>query len=302
MMAIARAQALLKSQSPCRKSFPWFSLRRFSRQSRVVRRGQVPEPESAEDVDENVLSVAERCKNILSVNWRGQLTTLKPKLTDQNEQTKAGRTYGEFSNYVFVNGKAVVFIPEDSNHCPNLLIDNRASFIVGHSDPYSLMKMFRQVKKVSPHSTLLGTLSIVEDDEALGVENVKMALKGFIAASEEAIEQASPAVKAILDSATHVLQSRMQALTSMLEPKGEDAYYQLDASSCYFVDAFGKKHSVDLLDATKTCPDPLSPLIPVIMEGINLSNARRFGLKVLCAWYLQIKVEVINVMAFLLHA
>lgn len=279
-MAMARPAASLL-RNVCDKKFPGLLHPPFLRRNLVGVRDHQP------DLEPNV---AERCKNILAANWRGQLTTLKPKLCDENERKKAGKIQGEITKYVFIDGKAVIWIPEDSLHCPNLLLDNRASFIVGHTDPIPLVKAFRKANKTVPHSNLVGTLSILEDDQTLSVEFVKIFLKKLIAESLKAVKQSSPAVTALLESGGHVLQTYTQALSSMIESKSDDTFYRLDVSSCLFVDIFGERHTVNLQEASENCP-PLSPLIQVVIEGINQSRSRRLGLRLLCAWYLRVKVE-----------
>lgn len=269
-----------------KRSFSFHLHRSFSRQARASK-GEEP----AKKPKYGVLSIAERCKCILAVNWRGQLTTVKPRLVDKEERKKAGRTLGELSSYIILDGKAIVWVPEDSQHCPNLLLNNRASFIVGHTDPSPLMKAFQQVKKAPPHAILVGTLIVPgDDDDMLSAGFMKVTIKKQISELQQAVNQSTPTIRAILESGSHVLRTRVQALTSMLESKEDDTFYQFDASSCHYVDSLGEKHMVDL-EASKKALNPLSPLLPVVMEGINRNYTRRLGLKLLCAWFLRVKVK-----------
>ncbi|MCO5609649.1 hypothetical protein L7F22_063879 [Adiantum nelumboides] len=52
----------------------------------------------------------------------------------------------------------------------------------------------------------------------------------------------------------------------------------------------GIKHLVEA-EVLKKAARAMSPLLPVVIEGINRNGKRRMGLKVLCAWFLHAKVK-----------
>ncbi|MCO5563368.1 hypothetical protein L7F22_017009 [Adiantum nelumboides] len=260
--------------------------RSFSRQARTRKAGEET-PKKRKAV---VPTMAERCKSILGLNWRGQLTTLKPRLADKEEREKADKTFGEFSNYILYDDKVIVYVPEESQHCPNLLLDSRASLIIGHTDPSPLMKVFQQVKKIPPHTLLVGTLIVPEDADKLSQEVLKDVIKEELSELEQIAHQSSPSIKPILESGGHVLQSRVRALNQMFECRKDDTFYHFDANSCHYVDMSGIKHLVEA-EVLKKAARAMSPLLPVVIEGINRNQKRRMGLKVLCAWFLHVKVK-----------
>lgn len=280
------AMARVLFQDNKRASYVCHLCRAFSRQARCSKTGGEPSKKRKPGVP----TMAERCKNTLGLNWRCQLTTLKPRLADKKEREKSEKTFGEFSSYIVHGEKLIVYVPEESQHCPNLLLNNRASLIVGHTDPSPLMKAFQQVKKTPPHTLFVGTLMVPDDADMLSAEIVKDVIKKQLSELQESVNQSSPSIRAILESGSHVLRSRVRALNSMLEPRKDDMFYRFDANLCQYVDISGIKHLVDLevLKKAKSC---LSPLLQVVIEGINRNRKRRMGLKVLCAWFLRVKVE-----------
>ncbi|KAI5070506.1 hypothetical protein GOP47_0014849 [Adiantum capillus-veneris] len=260
--------------------------RSFSRQARTSKiGGETPKKGKA-----GVPTMAERCKSILGLNWRGQLTTLKPTLVDGEEREKAEKTVGEFSNYIVYDEEVIVHVPEESKHCPNLLLNNRASLIIGHTDPSPLMKVFQQVKKTPPHALVVGLLMVPDDADRLSPEYMKDIIKKELSELKHIVNQSSPIVRPLLESGGHILRSRVQALNCMSEYKTDDMFYRFDASSCHYVDMSGIKHLVKLEELDRA-DRVFSPLLPVVIEGINRNKKRRMGLKVLCAWFLHVKVE-----------
>ncbi|MCO5614646.1 hypothetical protein L7F22_068930 [Adiantum nelumboides] len=228
-MVMARALC----QSSKRFSHLDYLHRSFSRQARTRKAGEET-PKKRKAV---VPTMAERCKSILSLNWRGQLTTLKPRLADKEEREKADKTFGEFSNYILYDclcsrGKST--LPESA-----------ASLIIGHTDPSPLMKVFEQVKKIPPHTLLVGTLMVPDDADKLSQEVLKDVIKEEISELEQIVHQSSPSIKPILESGGHVLQSRVRALNQMFECKKDDTFYHFDANSCHYVDMSGIKHLVE---------------------------------------------------------
>ncbi|KAH7281544.1 hypothetical protein KP509_36G053000 [Ceratopteris richardii] len=188
------------------------------------------------------------------------------------------------------NGDMIVHIPEESKHCPNLLLNNHASMIVGHTDPAPLMKVFQQIGQRPPHALLVGRLMVPEKADMLSAEFLKVLIEKDLTDLQEAVNQSSTSIRPILESGSHILRSHVQTLTSILESKKDDTFYRLDASSCYYVDMSGVKHLAEP-ERLQQAKISFSPLLQVVIEGINRNQSRRMGLKLICACFLRVKVK-----------
>eukprot|EP00249_Psilotum_nudum_P016404 c25806_g1_i1 orf=951-1757(-) len=210
------------------------------------------------EMETREVRLALRCKNLLAANWRGQLNTLTPKQVVKKKEKVARKITGTLVNYIFVNGTAVVFLPGDSPHCANLLINNRASLIIGHTDPIPLIKAFELLEKAPPRAVLVGALEFIENSEITTVNGVLKALNEEIKAAKQISTGAGHAFKSLLEDSGYVLENRLQGFFTMLDYRDEDAFYVLDVSSSHFVDMMGQKHAVETGNAFFNCePDPI---------------------------------------------
>ncbi|CAK9215362.1 unnamed protein product [Sphagnum troendelagicum] len=235
------------------------------------------------------LSLVQRCKNLLVANWRGQLTTITTSTTTNCADPEASKVWGSLVNYTLVAGKPVVWVPRNDAHEVNLLMDDRGSIVVGHTDPPPLVHAWRDVGFVPPRAVLLGPFTPLEPHEQ---EYVKRRVLKARDSNREGIEKAGAALRSVLQEAGRSASSRIHALSTMAEASTTDfAIYRCSPRSGQFVDLLGVRHEVAVSDIAGAATDPLCSVLAALVEGINQSEARRFALIVFCAVYLQVRAQ-----------
>ncbi|KAG9444937.1 hypothetical protein H6P81_016277 [Aristolochia fimbriata] len=225
-----------------------------------------------------VLSLAERCKNILSSNWHSQLHTIKADAKGSKGDIHSSRV-----KYFFKRGKPYIWIPEGDLHNVNTMIDERGSFSVVHTIPGPLMGLLKSIKKLPPRVALTGDVVPLKDDKVkLAWESLRQAIES----EREVILHPSYSVSGVLSSSTIGFKSRSENLLEVLE--GNDPYvvYKFDIRFCSYIDINGSIHEVDVDNIAVAKTDPLSPFTEKLIDGINQSQARRRALMLFCFVYL----------------
>lgn len=166
-------------------------------------------------IEESSLPLLQRCKNLLAANWRAQFTTIKANGEDPN----ASKVHGSLVNYVLVAGKPILWIPKNDQHEANILIDERASMVVGHTDPPPLIHAWREVGHVPPRTVLLGSVTPLESHEK---EYVRRRVSKVRDATKEAITDAKIALQNVLRNSGRSISARVQALSAMADSLDAD--------------------------------------------------------------------------------
>ncbi|KAL3686157.1 hypothetical protein R1sor_004179 [Riccia sorocarpa] len=252
-------------------------LRRYSPRANKPLKSEPPDEQRK--AEEASLPLLQRCKNHLMSNWRGQLTTVK---ADEKN------VHGSLLLYSVVAGQTLVWIPKNDLHESNLLLDNRGSLVVGHTDPPPLIHAMRNVGHVPPRTILLSELDLVPGYE---MEYVKKRVLKLLSSTKQTIENAGSATKSLLRDSGNSLNARLKALQTMASSQEKDFdVYRLSPKTCHFVDLLGGRHLVDVSDLMGAVTDHLCPLSAALIEGVNQSDNRRMALIMFCAVYVQERV------------
>ncbi|KAL4188897.1 hypothetical protein AMTRI_Chr08g204300 [Amborella trichopoda] len=196
-----------------------------------------------------VLTLAERCKNILGANCHGVLYTVKADAKGSNEEIHSSKV-----PYVFRRGRPYIWIPKDDSH--NVLPSRVA--LTGDVMP------------------------LKEDKVHLAVES----FKETISLEREAISHAGYPVSGVLSSSCPNCKTRGDNLQEILDRIKDYTLCKFDIRSCTYMDGHGVSHEVDLVDVRASKTDPLSPFTEKLIDGINQSQARRRALMLFCFVYL----------------
>ncbi|XP_011624077.1 uncharacterized protein LOC18436052 isoform X1 [Amborella trichopoda] len=225
-----------------------------------------------------VLTLAERCKNILGANCHGVLYTVKADAKGSNEEIHSSKV-----PYVFRRGRPYIWIPKDDSHNVNTIMDERGSFSVISTLPGSLMSLLRSVKKLPSRVALTGDVMPLKEDKVhLAVES----FKETISLEREAISHAGYPVSGVLSSSCPNCKTRGDNLQEILDRIKDYTLCKFDIRSCTYMDGHGVSHEVDLVDVRASKTDPLSPFTEKLIDGINQSQARRRALMLFCFVYL----------------
>lgn len=166
-------------------------------------------------VEESSLPLVQRCKNLLAANWRAQVTTINAN----DEGPDAPKVHGSLVNYVLVGGSPLLWIPKSDAHELNLVLDERGSMVVGHTDPPPLLRAWREVERVPPRAMLLGSIAPLPRHE---LEYVKRRLTKVQGAVNDAVKEAGSALQSVLQESGNSIKSRALALEAMVNATDAD--------------------------------------------------------------------------------
>ncbi|KAK1378058.1 FMN-binding split barrel [Heracleum sosnowskyi] len=230
-----------------------------------------------------VLSVAEKCKTILTSNWQGNLNTIKA-----DSQGSKGGIYTSKVKYFIKKGKPYLWVPEKDLHNVNTMIDERGSFAVSTPFPGSLLNMLQSMKKLPPRVALIGDVVPLSDEK---VQLATECLREIISSEQKAFKEYSYSVSGVLSTANLDSTSRSQNLQDLLDSNKIYTVYKINLSSCTYIDSNGSTHEVGLEKIGTTKADALSPFSMSLVDGINQSEARRRALILFCITYFNKNVK-----------
>lgn len=226
----------------------------------------------------SVLTIAEKCKNILASNWQGNLNTIKADSEDSKEEIYTSRV-----KYFVKKGRPYLWVPEKELHNVNTVIDERGSFAVSSPYPGPLASILKSIKKLPARIALVGDAVLLEDEKArLAAES----LTETLLAEQRIIEESSYSVSAILNSSNLGSASRNADLQKVLQGDIQYNIYRFNVRSCMYIDTNTKTHDVDLEDIEKSKVDRLAQFSMSLIDGINQSEARRRALILFCITFL----------------
>ena len=167
---------------------------------------------------ESSLPLVQRCKNLLAANWRAQMTTINA--TDDGPD--APKVHGTLVKYALVGGSPLLWIPKDDAHELNLVMDERGSMVVGHTDPPPLVRAWRELGRVPPRVMVLGSVAPLPRHE---LDYVKRRVAKVQGAVDDALKEAGSALQSVLRESGNLINSRARALEAMV--KATDAEYSV---------------------------------------------------------------------------
>lgn len=225
-----------------------------------------------------VLTLAEKCKNILAANWQGRLNTIKADAEGSKESIYTSKV-----KYMLKKGKPFIWVPEKDMHNVNTIIDERGSFAVASPTPGPLAKLLHSIKKIPTRVALSGDIAPLKSEKAqLAAE----CLKEVMLSEQQVIGESSYTVSGVLSSSNFITTSRNENLKDLLDEREKYVVYKFNISSCMYIDGHGGTHEVDLKDVQTSKADMLAPLSAKLIDGINQSEARRKALVLFCFVYL----------------
>lgn len=225
-----------------------------------------------------VLTLAEKCKNILAANWQGRLNTIKADAEGSKESIYTSKV-----KYMLKKGKPFIWVPEKDMHNVNTIIDERGSFAVASPTPGPLAKLLHSIKKLPTRVALSGDVVPLKSEKAqLAAE----CLKEVMLSEQRVIGESSYTVSGVLSSSNFITTSRNENLKDLLDEREKYVVYKFNISSCMYIDGHGGTHEVDLKDVQTSKADMLAPLSAKLIDGINQSEARRKVLMLFCFVYL----------------
>ncbi|XVF75355.1 hypothetical protein PTKIN_Ptkin13bG0181700 [Pterospermum kingtungense] len=230
-----------------------------------------------------VLTLAEKCRNILASNWQGHLNTIKSDAKGSKENIYTSKV-----KYILKRGKPYIWIPEHDLHNVNAIIDERGSFSVASPFPGPVGKLLRSMNKFPARVALTGDIVTLKDKKA---QSAAESLKEGMLAEEKAAKEFSYTVSGVLSSSNHFSTSRSENLKELIDGGEKYVIYKFNLSSCMFVDGNGGTHEVDFEDMEKCKADLLAPYSMKLIDGINQSEARRRGLILFCFIYLNVNAR-----------
>ncbi|KAJ7563068.1 hypothetical protein O6H91_03G095500 [Diphasiastrum complanatum] len=232
-----------------------------------------------------MLQLLRRSRSILACNWRCQLATM-------NASKSLGTVHGSFVRYALIGGQPCVWLgQQDHQHDLNLLMDDRMSLILGHSDPVPLIRTLKIIGSAPPHLLLFGRLDPVAD---LDLAKLKKGLKDVSVSVELATDGASHVLRQILKESGRCVDRWAEAYAEATAPENDFSWYRVLAKSCYYVDSTGMRHKLelsDIMDSDASSSDALSPLLAAIIEGVNQSEQRRLALMALCVIHQRVRAQ-----------
>lgn len=224
-----------------------------------------------------VLTFSEKCKSILSSNWRGQLNTIKADAKGSKEDI-----YTSKIKYICKRGKPYIWVPEKELHNVNLIVDERSSFSVANPIPGPLASLLRSIKKSPARVALTGDVVPLNDEK---VQSATKVLREVMLSEQTAISASSYTVSGVLSSSDHSCTSRSENLKDLLEGDEKYIVYKFNQRSCMYIDGNGSTHEINQEDMAGSKADPLAPLSAKLIDGINQSIARRRALMLFCLTY-----------------
>ncbi|KAJ0101211.1 hypothetical protein Patl1_06335 [Pistacia atlantica] len=224
-----------------------------------------------------VLTLAEKCKNILAANWQGHLNTIKADAKGSKEDIYTSKV-----KYIINRGRPYLWVPEKERHNVNTIIDERGSFAVASPFPGPLAKLLRSIKKLPTRAALSGDLVPLKSEKA---QSASESLKEIILSEQRVISESSYTVSGVLSSSDFITASRSENLKELIDEGEKYEIYKFNLSSCMFIDGNGRNHKVDLKDIETCKSDLIAPLSANLIDGINQSEARRKALMLFCFIY-----------------
>lgn len=225
-----------------------------------------------------ILTLAEKCKNILASNWQAQLNTIKA-----DAKGSKGGIYSSKVKYILKKGKPYLWVNEKDMHNVNTIIDDRASLAVASPFPGPLANLFKSMQKLPARIAITGNVVPLKEEK---VQLVAESLKEVMLSEQRQINEAPYTVSGVLSSSNLITTSRSENLKELLDGVEEYGVYRFNLSSCMFIDGHGRTHEVDMeaIEASKV--DPLAFLSAKLIDGINRSESRRRALVLFCFVYL----------------
>lgn len=222
----------------------------------------------------SVLTLAEKCKNILASNWEGYLNTIKADA----EGSKA-EIYTSKVKYFLRKGKPYIWVPEKDLHNVNAMIDERGSFAISSPFPRPLVKLLRSLKKLPARVALTGDVVPLPDEKIqLAVES----LQEMIQSEEQIVKGSSYSVSGLLGSCDQGSTSRSENLKELLDDNKKYIVYRFTPSSCTYIDSNRGKSDLELKDIEAIRAHPLSPYCMSLIDSVNQSDMRRRALVLFC--------------------
>ncbi|KAK2413441.1 hypothetical protein P8452_59084 [Trifolium repens] len=224
-----------------------------------------------------VLTFAEKCKNILTSNWKGSLNTIKV-----DAKGSKGDIHTSKVKYILRRGQPYLWVPENDLHNMNTIIDERGSFAVTSPFPGRLGAILKSLKKLPARVALSGDVLPLKEDKA---KSLVEKLHEVILSEQKATKEFSYTVSGVLSSSGSGT-SRSDNLQELLGDTEKYSIYKFKTRSCTFIDAHGSTFEVDVEDLGKSKADLLAPFSAKLIDGINQSEARRRALVLLCFVYM----------------
>ncbi|XVE99552.1 hypothetical protein REPUB_Repub03eG0208800 [Reevesia pubescens] len=196
-----------------------------------------------------VLTLAEKCKNILASNWQGHLNTIKSDAKGSKESIYTSKV-----KYILKRGKPYIWVPEHELHNVNTIIDERGSFSVASPFPGLIGKLLRSLNKFPARVALTGDVVPLNDKKAQATAEI---LKEVMLSEEKAVKEFSYTVSGVLSSSNHFSTSRSENLKELIDGGEKYVIYKFNLSSCMFVDGNGGTLEVDFEDIEKSKADLL---------------------------------------------
>uniref|UniRef100_A0A7N0V464 FMN-binding split barrel n=1 Tax=Kalanchoe fedtschenkoi TaxID=63787 RepID=A0A7N0V464_KALFE len=221
-----------------------------------------------------VVTLAQKCKNILSSNWQGQLNTIKADAKGSKEEIHSSTV-----KYMFLKDKPFIWVPEDDFHNVNAMIDERGSFSVTTQFPGPLGSILKSMKKLPARVALTGDVIALKEKRARLADEM---IRESMLVEHNTISNSSYAVSGVLSSSNLGFTSRSERLLELLDGEVQYTVYKLDLRSCAFIDINGGTHDVDLEYIAAAKADPLAPFTAALIDGINQSEMRRKALMLFC--------------------
>ncbi|CAI9092424.1 OLC1v1027653C1 [Oldenlandia corymbosa var. corymbosa] len=219
----------------------------------------------------SVLTIAEKCKNILASNWRGSLNTIKA-----DSKGSKGEIYTSKVKYFVKKGKPYIWVPGNDLHNVNTIIDERSSFAVSSPFP-GMAYLLKSIKKLPARVALTGDVVRLEK-----ITSATESLKEIVSLEEKIVKESGYSVSGILGSSHLGATPRGHNLKELLEGNNQYIIYKFNVSSCSYIDGNGSTHEVELEEFEESKADPLSPFSASLIDGINRSEIRRRALILLC--------------------
>ncbi|KAF7132090.1 hypothetical protein RHSIM_Rhsim09G0165500 [Rhododendron simsii] len=225
-----------------------------------------------------VLTLAEKCKNILASNWQGNLNTIKADAKGSKDEIYTSKV-----KYFVKKGRPYIWVPEKDLHNVNTIIDERGSFAVTSPFPGPLANLLRSIKKLPARVALTGDVVPLKGEK---VKLVAESLRETISSESKVVKESTYAVSGILSSSNLGSTPRSENLRELLDGNEQYTVYRFNLSSCTYIDINGGTHELDLADVEASKGDPLSPFSSSLLDGINRSELRRRALILFCITYL----------------
>ncbi|XP_050210888.1 uncharacterized protein LOC126661137 [Mercurialis annua] len=225
-----------------------------------------------------VLTLAQRCKNILASNWQAQLNTIKADAKGSKQDIYTSKV-----KYILKKGRPYIWVPEKDLHNVNTFIDERGSLAVTSPFPGTLANLLRSMKKFPARIALTGdVIPLKEEKTQLATESVRE----VILSEQRMMKEFSYTVSGVLSSSNLITTSRSENLKEIMDGDQRYCVYRFNVSSWMFIDGQGQSQEVDMEDMEIAKADPLALFSAKLIDGINQSEARRRALILFCLVYM----------------